>query len=444
MRWKNNLRVNDMISRLLQKRRNVPRIYWVFAVTVIVLLVSTHRHVESWNDASRMALAASIVENSTLCIDKSVFAVTGDKVFIKGHFYSDKPPIMSFLAAVIYYPLNKLGFTLTFQDNFAYYIITLLINGAGLLLCVVAFYLLLKQYPIQESHRVLLTSALAVGSLLLPWSVVFNNNCFSACYIFIGFFLIQKAVNSPAKKSLLILAGICQSLAVSADHVTGLLGLSCFLVIISTKEIRGYFLFYLLPVLLLISATLFYYYSLSGSVLPFEVNKQLWVYPGSSWNAQTLSGLHSNTPFIIVKTAVKYSIGPNGILVYSPFLVIGLYYAFVLIKRKQAGSKTSFLLFAGIFLTAAYYCLFAEGAGGCSYSIRWFLPFVPIIYYHVWPFFREFNKFKKMVFVILFCYSLIVSVGGIINPWVCYPKNGSAFMENVKTAFGHLPKRPGN
>jgi len=388
-----------------------------------------------------MALAASIVENGTLSIDKSVFAVTGDKVFIRGRFYSDKPPIMSFLAAIIYYPLYKLGFTMTFQDNPAYYLITFLLQGVGLLLCVFCFYLLLREYPMRESYQVLMASALAFASLLLPWSVVLSNNSFAACCLFIGYFFMNKAMSAKPKKMLMTLAGFCQGIAVSADHTTGILVSACIAILIITKEIRGYFLFFFLPVLLLGSATLVYYQALSGSIIPFETHKELWAYAGSSWDAHALSGLHVNSPFVILKTVVKYSIGPNGFLIYNPFLIIGLYYAFILIKEKKTGWKNSFILLSGTALTVIYYCLFAEGAGGCSYSIRWFLPFLPIIYCHMWPFFGGLNKVKKAAFVMLFCFSVVMALGGVVNPWICYPKNGSAFIENMKPALEQLYKK---
>ncbi len=78
----------------------------------------------SWNDGSRLAAVESIVDHHTLAIDDSIFvrvpadaAVTGrapypvqnddllqfgtrDKLLINGHFYSDKPAVISFPRAM--------------------------------------------------------------------------------------------------------------------------------------------------------------------------------------------------------------------------------------------------------------------------------------------------------------------------------------------------------
>ena len=64
----------------------------------------------TWNDESRMATIQSLVESKTLVIDHSDFAATGDKVFVAGHFYSDKPPLPAILGAITYAPFTHLDF----------------------------------------------------------------------------------------------------------------------------------------------------------------------------------------------------------------------------------------------------------------------------------------------------------------------------------------------
>jgi hypothetical protein len=82
-------------------------------------MLSIHPRVGSWNDASRMALIQLLVERHTLIIDESTFIDTGKKVYINGHFYSDKPPVPSLLAALVYWPLNHLGLHLDYGWNVA-------------------------------------------------------------------------------------------------------------------------------------------------------------------------------------------------------------------------------------------------------------------------------------------------------------------------------------
>src|SRR5207253_10504000 len=87
----------------------------------------------SWNDGSRLAAVESIIDHHTLAIDDSIFvrvpadaAVTGrapytvqnddllqfgtrDKLLINGHFYSDKPAVISFLMAGCYWLGERCG-----------------------------------------------------------------------------------------------------------------------------------------------------------------------------------------------------------------------------------------------------------------------------------------------------------------------------------------------
>ena len=69
---------------------------------IIVSLLTINPRINGWNEASRMALTQSIVEHHELTIDQSTFQDTGDKLFINGQFYSDKPTTPSFLAALVY------------------------------------------------------------------------------------------------------------------------------------------------------------------------------------------------------------------------------------------------------------------------------------------------------------------------------------------------------
>jgi hypothetical protein len=79
----------------------------VYLLVIALALVTTHAAPGSWNAASRIATVQSLVEYHTFVIDKTAFIGTGDKVFIGGHFYSDKPPMPSVLGAAVYWPLYQ-------------------------------------------------------------------------------------------------------------------------------------------------------------------------------------------------------------------------------------------------------------------------------------------------------------------------------------------------
>ena len=97
----------------------------VLLAGLVLAIVGARDHAGSWNDGSRLATVESLVDHHTWAIDDSVFVVvppamrwtpspypteneglmdggTKDKLFIKGHFYSDKPPVQALLLAAEY------------------------------------------------------------------------------------------------------------------------------------------------------------------------------------------------------------------------------------------------------------------------------------------------------------------------------------------------------
>ena len=95
----------------------------ILAATAIAL-VGAPRHASSWNDGSRLATVECLVDRHTFAIDESVFVAvppvddpvrrspyaaydpdltrllqggTGDKIFVEGHYYSDKSPVPALL-----------------------------------------------------------------------------------------------------------------------------------------------------------------------------------------------------------------------------------------------------------------------------------------------------------------------------------------------------------
>ncbi|MBY0460487.1 MAG: hypothetical protein K2V38_24495, partial [Gemmataceae bacterium] len=107
---------------------------WVLgAVAFVLAAAGALPYAGGYNDGGRLATAECLAERGTLRIDDSVFVRpppelvaagrppysrgvdsvnahgTLDKVFVGGHFYSDKPPIPAVLLAAAYRALMALG-----------------------------------------------------------------------------------------------------------------------------------------------------------------------------------------------------------------------------------------------------------------------------------------------------------------------------------------------
>src|SRR6266404_3996734 len=100
---------------------------WLLGMVALALAcVSSLPYAGGWNDGSRLAAVESLADRHTLDIDESIFCQpsvevvargyppypadrtdllaqgTCDKLLIKGHFYSDKPAIITILMAGAY------------------------------------------------------------------------------------------------------------------------------------------------------------------------------------------------------------------------------------------------------------------------------------------------------------------------------------------------------
>ena len=101
----------------------------IFLLFSLLFALNTKTHVSSWSDASRLATIQSIVEDCSFAIDHSIFIAQGDKYYYKGHFYSDKPPLLAISAVPLYFILYNLGLTFESHPGLVYYLITLITIG---------------------------------------------------------------------------------------------------------------------------------------------------------------------------------------------------------------------------------------------------------------------------------------------------------------------------
>src|SRR4051812_2021868 len=95
----------------------------VLVAAAAIAAMSARPYVGGWNDGSRFATAESLVDYHPWAIDRSIFAGahaasgggayspderslrdfgTRDKMWINGHFYSDKPPVPNLALAILY------------------------------------------------------------------------------------------------------------------------------------------------------------------------------------------------------------------------------------------------------------------------------------------------------------------------------------------------------
>jgi hypothetical protein len=400
---------------------------------VALAVVTTHAAPGSWNAASRIATVQSLVESHTFVIDNTAFIDTGDKVFIGGHFYSDKPPIPSVLGAAIYWPLYQAGIGLHLGSSIPYYLVTLLTVRLFWLLGTLAFFSSLAYTGLDAEKRFLATVALGLGSLYFSWSSTYNSHALAASFLSIGFYFLLRARFEPVVKLNLGVAALFLSLASTADVPTGLFYFLFLLYVLRDPRLRTGVIFYLLPLLVTLIPALSITYSIHHSIVPVQIVASYFHYPGSPWiGTDQLSGMRINSAQFSIDYALSALVGPKGFLLYDPIIAIALWGLVRTIRIKARFFYEGIVVAAGSGAIVLYYLLATNNYGGWSYSIRWFVPLLPLLFFFLYPYFETYGPTRARSFRVLLCVAIVIAFVGAIDPWSHRDLSEVPFIANLK------------
>lgn len=405
----------------------------LLSLLIILAVVTTHAAPGSWNAASRIATVQSLIESHSFVIDKTVFIGTGDKVFIGGHFYSDKPPIPSVMGAAVYWPLYHAGIRLHLGSSIPYYLVTLLTVRLFWLLGTVAFFFLLTYTGLDAEKRLLASVALGLGSLYFSWSSTYNSHALAASFLSIGFYFLLRARFEAATNLNLGVAAFFLSLASTADVPAGIFYALFLLYVLRDPRLRGGIIFYLLPLLATLLPALAITYSIHHSIVPVQIVASYFQYPGSPWvGTDQLSGMRSNTAQFAFTYALSALLGPKGFLLYNPIIAIALWGLVRVIREKGRFFYEAIVVGAGSTVLVLYYLLVTNNYGGWSYSIRWFVPLLPLLFFFLYPYFETYGPKRARRFRVLLSVAIVIAFVGAIDPWSHRDLSEVPFIANLK------------
>ena len=356
------------------------------------------------NDRSRWATVYSLTERGTYNIDETPWPDTIDRVRLRGHYYSSKPPLLETLLAGEYLLLKKLSLgRLSFRNSpeSVIRIIVASINLPPLVLFLLLFSRLLDRLAPDPWIRTYAMAAAGLGTFLTGFSITLNNHTIAAFSLFFalypafliwcegqrgwrlfalaGFFAGFAAVNEfPATASLVALGA----------------GLAC--------KARRQTLTWFLPLALLpIAAHFSTNYLVTRDLNPAYAHKSAYVYPGSYWLIDPASGrlvgsevdpasgkptgqmgkgidnMYEPWPVYLFHMLV----GHHGILSLSPifvFTLIGVWRSL----RSPASPLRAFAALAAFLtlLLLVFYTFFAgnRNYGGMCCGLRWFFWLIPL------------------------------------------------------------------
>lgn len=361
-----------------------------------VFLTKVHTH--SWQEESRMATVQTLVEQGTFIIDHTEFNRTGDKVFVNGHFYSDKTPLLSVAAAGTYSILHNIfgltldpticvpdedraacrAFTPTGTRFTAFYWLTLIFIGGSASLLIVLFWRAMLNAGASSLLATALAVALGLASPIAPYSIVFAGHVPAALCLFAGFMLL---IASPIKRRSgwkFFFAGSFISLAANIDLTLAIFIAAFGLWVLFTQWRR--LLPFALGVMVPFALSAAINYWAAGTIMPLYFDPNAYDFVGTVLNT-TVGGTNG---FYSWDFGVHYTydmfVGQRGLFSFTPMLIFafsGMGVAFK--QRRQRGLILTMLL--GSLVFAAYLILRTDNFGGLAWGTRWFVPLVPLWWY---------------------------------------------------------------
>ena len=366
---------------------------WLFGIFAFFLPTA------SWNPVSRFDLTRAVVEHGSLHIDPYV-RNTGDRAFVAGRWYTDKPPIVSLAAVPIYaavhlvqrarklepdyqvfdtplHPAARVEPNKAFQQ--ALYACSLATNGiAGIAVGLLLFELLRRR---TTSRPAFASSTLVVlGTPLFAYSTSFYSHVPTAALLLGAVVCCDRRGQRPAgvapSAGRLRIAGACLALAPGCEYLSlapaALIGLS-FLFVTKPADRLGALRNLVLGAALPIAVLAAYHTVAFGA--PWRTGYSFMTKPEFvAGHASGLLGIHLPTG----AGAFGLSFGTRrGLFYLSPIAVIGVLFGIAHVRRRRDWAFAVGLACLGLlfFLNAGYYMWW----GGAANGPRHLIPALPFL-----------------------------------------------------------------
>jgi hypothetical protein len=383
---------------------------------IILILIITNNDNATDNVNSRIATIESLVNRQTFIIDNSPYATT-DKIQNPNnqHFYSSKPPLLSFFGAIIFFLLKNI-FQLSLDGqktlSLAQYLITLIIIGGSFLTLIIFFFKSLQWTQLSENKKYTLTGLFAFSTYLFSYVGTFNNHIPAAMTLFLSFYFILKIKFTQNKLSTnLFWCGVWLGLSGVIDLTSATLLWVVFYFIYFLKNLKNktnivwLLVGFTVPVLL----HLFLNWQITGDFLPAYMHKSWYNHIGSSYLIS--QSFPNKFTFIF-----NILIGHHGLFLYSPILLFSIREIILILKNKQHQLyNEAWLLLYSIIISTILIIFFIPNYGGFAFGFRYFIPFIPLIFFFIIFYLKR--QVINTIFIIIALYSIIISIIGTINPW---------------------------
>jgi len=375
----------------------ISRFRIVLIGSVLLAVLGARPYASSWNDGSRLASVEALVDQHTWAIDNSIFVDvpqqheldpyshdvpsiggTMDKLFINGHFYSDKPPVATLYLAGIYWIAQKLtGLTAAQDPHIFVYLLTLVSSSVAFVIGVCCIWFLALRLGLSEQSSFIVTVSLALATVAPIYARQVNNSIVELAVFAVIFVLACAQKQRPALFGFLIGLAYTLDLGIGPVLVIAALIYAC----IKWHNLKSLALC-AVSMVPFMAVHHWFNYQITGMIGPPGANVAFLDYPGSAFSADNITGVWSHhSVWTLVQYAMEMLVGQHGFLLYNlPLLLIPVGVASLWRSFPQWRAELAFaaLVSAGSWMV---YALGSNNFSGSSTSIRWFVPLLVPAYF---------------------------------------------------------------
>jgi hypothetical protein len=378
---------------------------WMLAVGLVstsIAWVSARDYAGGWNDGSRLATVESLVDYRTWAIDRSIFVNpdaaprspyrddalvrhgTLDKLWIDGHYYSDKSPVPALLMAGIYSAWQWItGLSAAAAPAQFCFLMTFMTSGLAYVVSCLSVELMGGRAGLSARARLALTASFALGTVCTAYVRHVNNHI-----LFLGVLapVVVGLAGWPVdgRPSLRHFAfwGFLSGLAYTIDLGAG----PVLLVAISLVALQ-YSRSLWPPAVIVLSALPcvalhhFINYRIGGTLAPANSVAVYFKWPGCPFDNSNLTGgwHHADLRHFAVY-ALGLLFGKRGFCCHNPALYLSAagIFSFAWVQARCS----PLLLFTWLWCGGTWilYSVSSNNWSGMCCSIRWFVPFLAPAY----------------------------------------------------------------
>ena len=380
----------------------------LFLIPAALVLVSIRPYAGGWNDSSRLAAIESLGEHGSFIIDDSIFVRvppelverglspvdpaqpllvehgTMDKLFINGHFYSDKPPLVSVLLGGVYRLwLTAGGPRFAERPDVTIRMMTLLTSGLAYMVAIWCWYRLALLRGWSRPVRLLLVAGFALGTIAVPYVEQVNAHemylgVMSAVMLQLEQIRRALAERRPCLGRLLLL-GTLGGLGYNLDP--GLapgIALALFGWVVWRVRHPVTVFWFVCSTLPWVASHHVLNHAIGGTwITPINANPEYFNFPNSPFNGTNITGFWRHTPLKFALYLPDLLFGKQGFFTHNLPMMLAVFCLPRMIWRRQlTGEQVAGLVFAGLGYLS--YAILSKNHGGACCSVRWFVPFLAV------------------------------------------------------------------